>query len=345
MSNHNTSGLSGQTTQVNHMLDLQQRTQTLSALAGYFAFYGVGDNLLSGSGEPERLSGVPVSGNFFDVLGIRPALGRFFNADESRWNGPKAVVLGHGLWERRFNSDPRIVGTALTLNNEPHTVVGILPASFDFASVFAPGSRFDLYFPFPLAPETNRWGNTMAMVGRLKPGVPVGQAQAEMKRLGARAHESQSRPEQLRGLRQAAGRTGQRANPPGAVGARRVGRPRHVDRVCESLQSAPRADGVATEGDCDQSGAGRGAPAPHGPDADRRDGPVGRGRAGGRDPRRRGHPGALVPGCRQYSPAGRCSDGSRDAGLHGGRRDRNGRRLRACAGPPGRPQRGTAGAR
>src|SRR6188768_2778979 len=79
VSNHNTSGLSGQTTQVNHMLDLQKRTQTLSALAGYFAFYGVGDNLLSGSGEPERLSGVPVSGNFFDVLGIRPALGRFFN--------------------------------------------------------------------------------------------------------------------------------------------------------------------------------------------------------------------------------------------------------------------------
>ena len=116
VSNRNTSGMSGQTTQVNHMLDLQERTQTLSALAGYFAFYGVGDNLLSGSGEPERLSGVPVSGNFFDVLGIRPALGRFFNADESRWNGPKAVVLGHGLWQRRFNSDPRIVGTALTLN-------------------------------------------------------------------------------------------------------------------------------------------------------------------------------------------------------------------------------------
>ena len=185
VSNRNTSGLSGQTTQVNHMLDLRERTETLSALAGYFAFYGVGDNLLSGSGEPERLSGVPVSGNFFDVLGIRPAVGRFFNADESRWNGPKAVVLGHGLWQRRFNSDPNIVGTALTLNQEPYTVVGILPASFDFASVFAPGSRFDLFFPFPLAPETNRWGNTMAMVGRLRPGVPVGQAQAEMKLLGA----------------------------------------------------------------------------------------------------------------------------------------------------------------
>ena len=100
-----------------------------------------------------------------------------FNAEESKWNGPKAVMLGHGLWQRRFNSDPAIVGTSLTLNDEPHTVVGVLPPSFDFASVFAPGSHFDLYFPFPLSQETNRWGNTMAMIGRLKPGVSVEQAQ------------------------------------------------------------------------------------------------------------------------------------------------------------------------
>src|SRR5882672_427374 len=180
VANHDTSGLSGQTTQVGHMLDLRERTQTLSALAGYFAFYGVGDNLLSGTGEPERLSGVPVSDNFFEVLGVRPQLGRTFNADEVKWHGPKAVLLSHGLWERRFAADPNIVGASLTLNDEPHTVIGVLPASFDFASVFAPGSRFDLYLPFPLSPETNRWGNTMAMIGRLEPGVTVGGAQAEV---------------------------------------------------------------------------------------------------------------------------------------------------------------------
>ena len=181
IANRDTSGLSGQTTQVGHMLDLRERTQSLSAVAGYFAFYGVGDNLLSGKGEPERLSGVPLSDNFFDVLGVRPQLGRVFNADECKWNGPKAVMLGHGLWQRRFNSDPSIVGTSLILNDEPHTVVGVLPASFDFASVFAPGSHFDLYFPFPLSQETNRWGNTMAMIGRLKPGVTVDQARAEIR--------------------------------------------------------------------------------------------------------------------------------------------------------------------
>ena len=140
------------------MLDLRERTQSLSALAGYFAFYGVGDNLLSGRGEPERLSGVPVSDNFFDVLGVQPQLGRTFTAEESKWNGPKAVMLSHGLWQRRFASDPAIVGTALTLNDEPYTVVGVLPASFDFASVFAPGSQFDLYFPVPAEPRDQSLG-------------------------------------------------------------------------------------------------------------------------------------------------------------------------------------------
>ena len=185
VTNRDTSGLSSQTTQVGHVLDLAERTRTLSALAGYFAFYGVGDNLLSGTGEPERLSGVPVSFNFFDVLGVQPALGRNFTAAEAVWNAPKVVMLGHGLWQRRFASNPAIVGTSLTLNNESHTVVGVLPASFDFASVFAPGSRFDLFFPFPMTTETNRWGNTMALVGRLQPGVTPAQAQAEIRAIGA----------------------------------------------------------------------------------------------------------------------------------------------------------------
>jgi predicted permease len=191
IANRETSGLSGQTTQVGHMLDLRERTRSLSALAGYFAFYGVGDHVLSGSGEPERLSGVPVSDNFFDVLGVQPQLGRLFNSEEGKWNGPNAVLLSDGLWRRRFASDPGIVGTALTLNDQPHTVVGVLPASFDFASVFAPGSHFDLYFPFPLSPETNRWGNTMAMIGRLKPGVPAGEAQAEIRTLASQITREQ----------------------------------------------------------------------------------------------------------------------------------------------------------
>jgi predicted permease len=185
VTNRDISGLSGQTTQVRHMLDLRERTRTLSALAGYMAFYGVGDHLLSGRGEPERLSGVPVSDNFFQVLGVRPAIGREFNTAEGTWNGPKAVMLTDGLWRRRFAADPAIVGTALTLNDESYTVVGVMPPSFDFAAVFAPGSRVDLFFPFPLSDETNRWGNTMAMIGRLGPGASPERAHAEIRTLAA----------------------------------------------------------------------------------------------------------------------------------------------------------------
>ena len=184
IANHDVAGLSGQTTQVGAMLDLRERARSFSEVAGYFAFYGVGDNKMTGQGEPERLSGVPVSENFFPLLGVEPQIGRLFNADECKWKGPRAVLLSHGFWERRFNSDPAVVGRHLTLNDEPYTVIGVLPDWFDFAEVFAPGSHFDLYFPFPLTPETNRWGNTMAMVGRLKPGVTLGAAQAELAAVG-----------------------------------------------------------------------------------------------------------------------------------------------------------------
>ncbi len=162
------------------MLDLRERMRSFSDLTAYMAFYGVGDNKMTGMGEPERLSGVPVSDNFFQVLGVQPQMGRLFNAEECKWKGPRAVLLSHGFWERRFASDPAIVGRRITLNDEPYAVVGVLPEWFDFAAVFAPGSHFDLYFPFPLSPETNRWGNTMAMVGRLKPGVMPAAAQSEL---------------------------------------------------------------------------------------------------------------------------------------------------------------------
>jgi predicted permease len=176
--------LSGQTVQVGRMLDLRERNKSFSDIAGYFAFYGVGDSKLTGDGEPERLSNVPVSQNFFSLLGVEPQLGRLFTADECKWNGPKAVLLSHGLWTRRFGSDPGIVGKAITLDESRATVVGVLPASFDFGSVFAPGTHIDLYSPFALTKETDRWGNTLALVGRLKPGVSIQSAQAEASVLG-----------------------------------------------------------------------------------------------------------------------------------------------------------------
>jgi predicted permease len=90
-----------------------------------------------------------------------------------------AVILTHGLWKSQFNGDPNIIGRGVTLTNRPATVVGVLPASFDFRSTFAPGSRVDMLVPFPLNEQTDRWGNTLAIIGRLKPGVSVQQAQSE----------------------------------------------------------------------------------------------------------------------------------------------------------------------
>jgi predicted permease len=94
------------------------------------------------------------------------------------------MVLSHNFWRRRFASDPNVVGLKLMLNNQPVTVVGVLPASFDFASVFAPGTSIDAFIPWPLNDKNKPQGNTMPIVGRLKPGATVRGAQAELTMLG-----------------------------------------------------------------------------------------------------------------------------------------------------------------
>jgi predicted permease len=181
-------GASVWTMQVGHFLDLRAQSRSFAGLAGYYAFYGDGDSTLTGSGEPERLTGVPVTTDFFSLLGVRPRLGRQFTAEEghARWNAPQVALLGFHLWQNRFAADPAIVGQRLVLNGAPVTVVGVLPESFDFAAVFAPGRQVDLFFPMPLTAQTDRHGNTLAVVGRLQPGVTVARAQAELDVLAPR---------------------------------------------------------------------------------------------------------------------------------------------------------------
>ena len=178
-------------TQVGNYLDLRERNKSFSDLAG-FAGYGVGDSALTGTGEPERLTSVPVTQNFFTLLGVQPMIGRSFTVEEcqGRFSTPPAALLSHGFWQRRFASDPAVVGRKLTLNNKPVMVVGVLPASFDFASVFAPGTPVDVFIPWPLTDETNRYGNTMKAIGRLRPGATAQSAQAEFTLL-AKQIESQ----------------------------------------------------------------------------------------------------------------------------------------------------------
>lgn len=181
VANHDdaTNDMSGKTTQVDHFLDMRAKSQSFEDMAAYMAFYGVGDAKLIGDGEPERFTSVPVSQNFFALIGVQPTMGRYFSDEECKFNGPGAVMLSNAIWQSKFGSDPNIVGRALLFDGGPKTVVGVLPKSFDFSTVFTPGSRVDIFEPFPLTPETNKWGNTLSIVGRMKPGVTLKSAQAE----------------------------------------------------------------------------------------------------------------------------------------------------------------------
>jgi predicted permease len=173
-------------TQTEHYVDLREENQSFSDLAGWNAYYQAGNEELTGRGEPERLTGVAVTGNFFAVLGVQPAIGRSFTTEEcqGRYSAPPALLLSHAYWRRRFVSDPSVVGRKLVLNNQPVTVVGVLPQTFDFASIFAPDTPIDVFTPWPLTDKTKPQGNTMKVVGRLRPGGTIGGAQAEFTALG-----------------------------------------------------------------------------------------------------------------------------------------------------------------
>jgi predicted permease len=187
------------TTQSEHYSDLRELNQSFSDMAGWSGYYRVGDRELTGTGEPERVTSVPVTGNFFALLGVRPAIGRSFTTEDcqGRYSAPPAMLLSYGFWRRRFDSDPRVVGRQLTLNNRPVTVAGVLPASFDFGSIFAPGTPVDIFIPWPLNDKTKPQGNTMKIIGRLKPGASVQAAQAELSMLGK---ELQSRHPERNGV-------------------------------------------------------------------------------------------------------------------------------------------------
>lgn len=180
VANDGESGLSSITSRSSNLADWKRMNASFEDLAGYFAFYDYQRFTLYGKGEPERLVGVGVTESFLPMLGVQPALGRQFVHEECLFQGRPAIILTHGFWERRFASDSSIVGQALTLNNTNYSVVGVLPATFDFASVFVPGSRIDFLLPFPVSRETDRQGNTLAVFGRLKPGVTIANAQAEL---------------------------------------------------------------------------------------------------------------------------------------------------------------------
>lgn len=171
--------LSRQTVQSGHVVDLREQSQSLASLAGFSPFYGIGDIRLTGTSEAERVTGVPVTEGFFPLLGVRPWLGRDFTAEECLWGAPRTTILSHAFWQRRLGAKADVIGGSITLDGTPTTVVGVLPPSFDFGGTFSPGRPADLFLPFPLSPETNRRGNTLAVIGRLKPGIDLTTAAVE----------------------------------------------------------------------------------------------------------------------------------------------------------------------
>ena len=135
------------------------------------------DATLSGDGEPELVPARKVTWTFWSVLGVQPMLGRAFTEDEDN-KGVRVVIISHGLWQRRFGGASDIVGRAISLNDEPYEVIGVMPPNF----YFMPSREIDMWMPasFPPFMRTNLSWHDSQIVARLKPGITVEQAQQSM---------------------------------------------------------------------------------------------------------------------------------------------------------------------
>jgi len=163
-------------------LEVKAQSRSLVRIAAYSG----GDMTLTGAGSAEQVVAGAVTADFFPLLGVQPALGRNFTREEDTPNGPKAAMLGHGLWQSRFGGDAGVLGRTITLNEQGYTVVGILPARFQYPE------PFQLWTPLALG-ETGgtfvKHGEGMMLlkaIARLKPGVTLEQAQTELQTIAQR---------------------------------------------------------------------------------------------------------------------------------------------------------------
>ena len=180
-------GLSAMTYSTDAYQEFQNQNRSFEDVTGYFAFSPSDNIRLTGRGDPKPISGILVLGNFFRTLGVQPLLGRLFTVEECKQHGPPAILLSYAFWKRQYAGDPNIAGKVIGLSGQPVTVVGVLPDTFDFGSVFSPGARIEVYGP-AIMDDMRDWGNTLALIGRLKPGVSLAQAQAEADLLAPRLH-------------------------------------------------------------------------------------------------------------------------------------------------------------
>ncbi len=153
----------------------QEQTSVFQDVAGY-DFGGPGFNLTGA--VPEQIHGLHVTQDYFRLFGAPIMLGRTFTAQEDSPNGGKVVVLSYGLWQRKFGGNPQIVGSAISLGNEPYTVVGVLGKDFDTDPVA------DVWLPFQFDPNSQDQAHYFQGAARLKPGITLAQANAQLKVAG-----------------------------------------------------------------------------------------------------------------------------------------------------------------
>jgi predicted permease len=156
-----------------------QQNQVCEGIAAYTG----GGAIMTGRGEPERIFAPSASANLFAVLGVDPIIGRLFQPGDDKPGGPLVAVLTYGSWQRMFGGDAGIVGKALTLNGQSYTVIGVLPASFQFA--FRPADVWLAYQPSQNQ-LSRRFLHGTNLIGRLKPNVTAAQAQSELGLIAAR---------------------------------------------------------------------------------------------------------------------------------------------------------------
>jgi predicted permease len=174
--------------------EFQERNRSYEDVAGYFAFSSPDNMKLMGHGDPKPFTGIDVTQNFFQVLGVQPILGRLFTPAEALHGAANVLLLSYPMWQRQFHADPNIVGSKADFNGQSFTIIGVLPKSFDFGAVFAPGTRVDAFSA--IVPQDIRTeGNTITLIGRLKPGITVAQARGEAKLLFPKLDFRRDHPE------------------------------------------------------------------------------------------------------------------------------------------------------
>jgi putative ABC transport system permease protein len=135
---------------------------------------------LSDGAEAERFAGALITWTMFPILGVNPVMGRHLRAEDDRPGAEPVVILSHEVWQRRYQSDPQIIGRRVTVNGKPHTVVAVMPIGFSFPE------NQKVWIPLGPTAETNpRTARNLFAFGRLKPGVTVAQARAEMASMAA----------------------------------------------------------------------------------------------------------------------------------------------------------------